>query len=91
METKDETTATPKKRGFAGMDPDRHREIASAGGKASHASGRAHEFAPGKEAQEAGRLGGLKVSSDRKHMAEIGVLGGNALARNNPRAGRGQS
>ena len=31
-------------RGFASMDPERQREIASEGGKAAHASGNAHEF-----------------------------------------------
>lgn len=45
------------KRGFASMDPQRQREIASLGGKAAHASGRAHEFNSA-EAREAGRKGG---------------------------------
>jgi len=40
-------------RGFAGMDPERQREIASEGGKAAHASGHAHEF-DSREAREAG-------------------------------------
>jgi hypothetical protein len=31
-------------RGFASMDPDKQREIASKGGKAAHESGNAHEF-----------------------------------------------
>jgi general stress protein YciG len=31
-------------RGFASMDPEKQREIASEGGKAAHASGNAHEF-----------------------------------------------
>lgn len=31
-------------RGFASMDEDKQREIASKGGKAAHASGNAHEF-----------------------------------------------
>lgn len=44
-------------RGFAGMDPERQREIASEGGKAAHASGNAHEFTS-EEAREAGRKGG---------------------------------
>ena len=41
-------------RGFASMDPERQREIASEGGKAAHASGNAHEFTS-EEAREAGR------------------------------------
>ncbi|MEX2010450.1 MAG: KGG domain-containing protein [Parcubacteria group bacterium] len=44
-------------RGFAGMNPDRQREIASAGGRAAHQSGNAHEFTS-EEAREAGRKGG---------------------------------
>lgn len=46
-----------KGRGFAGMDADQQRQIASAGGRAAHASGHAHEFSP-EEAREAGRKGG---------------------------------
>ena len=45
------------KRGFASMDPQRQREIASLGGKPAHASGKAHEF-NSSEAREAGRKGG---------------------------------
>lgn len=48
---------TTSKRGFASMDPQRQREIASLGGKAAHASGKAHEFNSA-EAREAGRKGG---------------------------------
>lgn len=44
-------------RGFAAMDPERQREIASEGGKAAHESGNAHEFTS-EEAREAGRKGG---------------------------------
>ena len=45
------------KKGFAGMDPDRQREIASQGGKSAHASGKAHQW-DSNEAREAGRKGG---------------------------------
>ena len=48
---------TTSKRGFASMDPQRQKEIASLGGKAAHASGKAHEFNTA-EAREAGRKGG---------------------------------
>jgi general stress protein YciG len=44
-------------RGFAGMDDEQQREIASKGGKAAHESGNAHEF-NSEEAREAGRKGG---------------------------------
>ena len=40
------------------MDPERQRQIASEGGKAAHASGKAHQFNT-TEAREAGRKGGL--------------------------------
>ncbi len=63
------------KRGFASMDEDKQREIASKGGKAAHEKGTAHEFTP-EEAREAGRKGGEAVSKDREHMAEIGREGG---------------
>jgi general stress protein YciG len=65
------------KRGFAGMDPAEQRAIASKGGKAAHAQGRAHEFTSD-EAKAAGRAGGAVVSQNRAHMAEIGRRGGQA-------------
>ncbi|HEY0678758.1 MAG TPA: KGG domain-containing protein [Chitinophagaceae bacterium] len=64
-------------RGFAAMDPELQREIASKGGQAAHAQGRAHEF-NSEEAREAGRKGGEAVSRNREHMAEIGRKGGQA-------------
>ncbi len=45
------------KRGFASMDEEKRREIASEGGKAAHEKGTAHEF-DSEEAREAGRKGG---------------------------------
>jgi hypothetical protein len=71
------------RRGFASMDADRQKEIAAKGGKAAHAYGRAHEFTAD-EARAAGRKGGESISKDRRHMAEIGRLGG--LSRNRNRA-----
>lgn len=67
--------------GFASMDPSKQRSIASKGGKAAHAQGRAHEFTA-EEARSAGRKGGETVSRDRAHMATIGRLGGQARGRN---------
>ena len=46
-----------KGRGFASMDPNKQRSIASKGGRAAHAKGTAHEFTP-EEAKRAGRKGG---------------------------------
>ncbi len=57
-------------RGFASMDMGKQREIASKGGKAAHAQGRAHEFSAD-EARVAGRKGGEVVSRDRAHMAAM--------------------
>lgn len=44
-------------RGFAAMDQEKQREIASKGGKAAHEKGTAHEFTS-EEAREAGQKGG---------------------------------
>ena len=56
---------TPRRgRGFASMDSERQRAIASAGGRAAHRSGNAHEF-NSEEAREAGRRGGLARSASR--------------------------
>ena len=49
--------ADTSNRGFASMDDEKQREIASKGGKAAHEKGTAHEFTP-EEAAEAGRKGG---------------------------------
>ena len=43
-------------RGFASMDPQRQREIASMGGQTAHRDGRAHTFTS-EEARAAGRKG----------------------------------
>src|SRR3954470_16234520 len=67
--------ASREERGFAVMDEERQREIASEGGRAAHERGTAHEF-DSEEAAEAGRKGGKAVSRDREHMAEIGRKGG---------------
>ena len=66
-------------RGFASMDDEKQREIASKGGKAAHEKGTAHEFTSA-EAREAGHKGGEAVSRDREHMAEIGREGGEAVS-----------
>src|SRR5829696_6112347 len=75
------------KRGFASMDANRQREIASKGGRAAHAKGTAHEWTSD-EARVAGRKGGEVVSRDRAHMAAIGREGGESRgARNRGRQG----
>lgn len=62
-------------RGFASMDEEKQREIASKGGKAAHEKGNAHEFSS-EEAREAGKKGGEVTSEDKEHMSEIGRKGG---------------
>lgn len=71
-------------RGFASMDPERQRQIASQGGRAAHQKGTAHEFSS-EEARAAGRKGGQAVSRDRRHMAEIGQRGGQSSGGNRSR------
>ena len=54
-------------RGFASMDRNKQREIASKGGKAAHQKGTAHEWTS-EEAREAGRKGGM--ASHRRKQEE---------------------
>jgi general stress protein YciG len=54
-------------RGFASMDRDKQREIASKGGKTAHQKGTAHEWTT-LEAREAGRKGG--IASHRRRVEE---------------------
>lgn len=53
-----------KDRGFASLTIPRRREIASAGGKAAHAVGHAHEWTS-VEAKAAGRKGGQTRAKNR--------------------------
>lgn len=63
-------------RGFASMDPQRQREIASEGGRAAHEKGTAHEFTS-EEAREAGRKGGQARSQKRQQSSASGSSSGN--------------
>ncbi len=65
-------------RGFAAMDREKQRQIASMGGKAAHAKGAAHEFTSA-EAREAGRKGGLN-SHGRKNAANDAANAANAAS-----------
>ncbi|MRD45683.1 KGG domain-containing protein [Caenimonas koreensis] len=49
------TTSEKRLRGFAAMSPEKKKEIASMGGRAAHACGRAHQFT-----SEEGRAAGKK-------------------------------
>jgi general stress protein YciG len=64
-------------RGFAAMDQEKQREIASKGGRAAHVKGTAHQWSSD-EARAAGRKGGETVSQNREHMSAIGRRGGEA-------------
>jgi len=66
-------------RGFASMDPQRQREIASEGGRAAHEKGTAHEFTS-EEAREAGRKGGMARSANRRNAAQSGSSNGSSHA-----------
>lgn len=55
-------------RGFASMDPEKQREIASKGGQAAHRKGTAHEFTS-EEAREAGRKGGESRHNNEKNAS----------------------
>jgi uncharacterized protein len=80
-------TANPRGtsgRGFASMDPQRQREIASQGGRAAHEKGTAHEFTS-EEARQAGSKGGQAAHQkgtahefDSEEAREAGRKGGQA-------------
>ncbi len=55
-------------RGFASMDRDKQREIASRGGRAAHVRGTAHEWTS-KQAREARRKGGMASGRNRQSSA----------------------
>lgn len=70
-------SGTRSGRGFASMDPQRQREIASQGGRAAHASGNAHEFTS-EEARRAGQKsrGGQARRKEEALAAQQGDRGG---------------
>ena len=78
------TRNEPKPRGFAAMNPEMHKEIASKGGKATQRLGVGHKFSS-EEASAAGRKGGRTIASIPGHMAALGRKG--AKARHNPTVG----
>jgi len=58
VSTESRPTSGHARRGFAAMDPERQRELASRGGRASHAKGTGHEW-DREAARDAGRKGGI--------------------------------
>jgi hypothetical protein len=69
-------------RGFASMDPERQREIASEGGKAAHEKGTAHEFT----SEEARRAGSMSHGNRQSESAST-----RASAGEDQKSGRGES
>ena len=68
-----EQLKTRRPRGFAAMDPDKQKALASAGGRAAHRHGRAHQFtenearlagAKGRAARQAKRIAAMNAGSD---------------------------
>ncbi len=75
-------------RGFASMDPERQRAIASEGGKAAHEKGTAHEFT----SEEARRAGSMSHGNRQSEQASVSSKqGGGKEADNKPGAQRGGS
>lgn len=56
-------------RGFASMDREKQRKIASSGGRAAHKLGVAHEWTS-EEARKAGRKGGVAAHAKRRERQE---------------------
>lgn len=84
--------STTRNRGFASMDPQRQREIASEGGRAAHAKGTAHEFT----SEEARRAGAMSHKNGNRQSAARASAGdaeqdkqqvGQADSRNDNRQG----
>lgn len=69
------------KRGFASMDPQHQREIASEGGRAAHEKGTAHEFT----SEEARRAGSQSHKNDGNRQSAAGGPG----SRDNASSGTG--
>lgn len=58
-----------RKMGFATMSKEKHREIASLGGRTAHEMGRAHQFTS-EEAQAAGYLGGISRANKKRNKVK---------------------
>ncbi|OON64544.1 stress-induced protein [Massilia sp. KIM] len=71
-------------RGFASMDPQKQREIASEGGRAAHASGNAHEFT----SEEARRAGSMSHKNDGNQQSGNQGGGGNQQSGNQGSSGQ---
>lgn len=72
-------------RGFASMDPDKQREIASEGGRAAHASGNAHEFT----SEEARKAGSMSHKNDGNRQSSSGSSGSRQSGNQGNQGGQG--
>lgn len=70
-------------RGFASMDPNQQRAIASEGGRAAHRSGNAHEFT----SEEARRAGSMSHKNSRKNSASEGSASAGSEGSSSTRVG----
>jgi general stress protein YciG len=70
-------------RGFASMDRNKQRDIASKGGKAAHQKGTAHEWTS-EEAREAGRKGGMASHRRKQQQGGGGDTTNTAGSNENP-------
>jgi len=68
-----------KNRGFASMDPERQRQIASEGGKAAHQKGTAHEFT----SEEARRAGSMSHGNRQSASASGSASGSRSSSKGN--------
>ena len=71
-------------RGFASMDPQRQREIASEGGKAAHEKGTAHEFT----SEEARRAGSMSHGNRQAAQSSSRTGGAGKQVGNKPQASK---
>jgi uncharacterized protein len=72
--TEEQGEPRPRRRGFAAMDRDRVKAIASKGGRAAHAAGTAHQFSSD-EARVAGKKGGMAPHVRRGGVRRRGTEG----------------
>lgn len=82
MDQQTQSQEAPKRRsiGFAAMNPERRRELASRGGKAAHAGGSANKFTP-ETGAAAGRIPHARGTAkrwSREEAAAAGRKGGKA-------------
>ena len=70
-------------RGFASMDPERQRQIASQGGKAAHEKGTAHEFT----SEEARRAGSMS-HGNRQSASNASASGSSSSSRSSSKGNK---